>query len=338
MGVGFLSMAMNHLNKAFQAICNLVKSVWISFLKSKFMKKYLFLLIIGLSSFLIVNAQKENGTVYIEHEAIAKTKAFWAAFVKGDKEAFLSFFADSVKEGTNGIINSRAKKYFGGYIDWWSGFDQLTVKDDTPAFPDAINYKKGGLWVQDWLRITGIHKKTGINIDWPIHNLYRFNKEGKIDLIQQYFDNKVFDEIDKSQKTIESGVVYKYHPYINITRKVVNAYCAHDPETLFSFYTPDAVFSSLSLKNDETIDLKTKKTNTQKTFSDYNTIELVQSGEPVCVAYEREYYVVYSWWILSVTTKDGKKKSNIPVMLTHGFDNNGKIKWEAVYLSSNHFE
>jgi hypothetical protein len=105
-----------------------------------------------------------------------------------------------------------------------------------------------------------------------------------------------------------------------------------------SFYTSDAVFGSLSLKDGETIDLKTKKVDTQKTFADYNSIQLVQSGEPVCVAYEKEYFVVYSWWILSLTTKDGKKKSNIPVMLTHGYENSGKIKWEAVYMDSKRLE
>jgi hypothetical protein len=65
---------------------------------------------------------------------------------------------------------------------------------------------------------------------------------------------------------------------------------------------------------------------------------VIQSGEPVCVAYEKEYYVVYSWWVLSVTTTDGKKKSNIPVMLTHEFDNNGKIKSEAVYIDNKRLE
>ena len=31
-----------------------------------------------------------------------------------------------------------------------------------PAFPDAMEYKEGGTWVQDWLLMTGVHKETGI--------------------------------------------------------------------------------------------------------------------------------------------------------------------------------
>lgn len=302
------------------------------------MKKIVLLLIFALTSFLTVNAQKENGTVYSEHEAITKTKAMWAAFINGDKDAYASFFADSVWIGSNGDYQRWLKKDLGVVIDWWKGFENLTIQDDKPAFPDAIDYKNGGLWVQDWLLCKGIHKMTGINLKLRVHYLYRFDKNGKINVLNQYFNNDIFEVIEKSQKTIESGVIYKYHPYINTTRKAVNAWTAKDMETWLSFYTPDEVFGSLSLKDGESIDLKTKKANTQKTFDNYSTIELVQSGEPVCVAYEKEYYVVYSWWVLSLTTKDGKKKSNIPVMLTHEFDNNGKIKSEAVYMDSKRLE
>lgn len=302
------------------------------------MKKYILLLILGLSSFLMVNAQKENGIVYSEHEAITKTNTMWAAFVKGDKETFASFFADSIREVVNGDFQIRLKKDLGGIIDWWKAFEGLGIQDDKPAFPDAIDYKNGGLWVQDWLLMKGTHKATGINLKLRVHNLYQFDKNGKIKSIHQYFNNDIFDEIYKNERTIESGIVYKYHPYIITIRKAVNAYCAKDLETLLSFYTPDAVFSSLSLKDGEVINLEAKTNEFKNTFADYNTITLDQSGNPVCVCYEKEYFVVYSWWVLSVTTKDGKKMDKIPVMLTHGFNKDGKITWEAVYLSSNHFQ
>jgi ketosteroid isomerase-like protein len=301
------------------------------------MRKYLLILLLGLTS-LMLSAQKENGTVYIEHEAINKTKAMWTAFVKGDKETFVSFFADSLWVGANGNYEKKPQKYMGGFVDWWKNVDGFAIRDEKPAYPDAIKYSDGGLWVQDWLLWTGIHRATGIKINLRVHSLYRFNKDGKIAAANQYFSNDIFEQIDKSQKTIESGVVYKYHPYINTTRKAVNAWAAKDMETWLSFYTPDAVFGSLSLKDGETIDLKTKKADTQKTFADLKTIELVQSGEPVCVAYEKEYFVVYSWWVLSITANDGNKKSSIPVMLTHGYDNKGKIKWEAVYMDSKQLE
>lgn len=302
------------------------------------MKKIALIFIITLTSFLIVYAQKENGIVYIEHEAINKTKAMWAAFVKGDKDAFVSFFADSIWVGQNGNYERKPQKYMGGFVDWWKNFDRFEIKDDKPAFPDAIEYKAGGLWVQDWQLWTGIHRATGINIKIRVHNLYRFNKDGKIDIANEYFDNDIFDEIDKSQKTIESGVVYKYHPFINNTRKLVNAYCAKDKNLWISFYVPDANFSNLSLKAGESFDLKTRIANAEKNFTKFSTIDMVQSGQPVCVAYEKEYFVVYSWWILSVTDQNGIKKSAIPVMMSHGYNDNGKVTWEAVSVDSKQLE
>ena len=74
------------------------------------MKKIAFLIILILTTFLMVDAQKENGTVYSEHESIAKTKALWAAFINGDKETFTNLFADSVWVGINGDYQKMLKK------------------------------------------------------------------------------------------------------------------------------------------------------------------------------------------------------------------------------------
>ena len=303
------------------------------------MKRQLLLLTLGLFSFLMVNAQKENGTVYSEHESIKKTKDLWEAFKKGDKEAFTSFFADTVYVVRNGTLIKRLKKEMGGGIEWWQGVENFTIKDDTPAFPDAINYKVGGLWVQDWLRITGTHKKTGFNIDLPVHNLYSFNKEGKIRIFHQYFDTSIFEKINNSLRTIENGTVYINHPYILTVRKLINAYCAKDVETLKSFYSPKASFWKSDFKGMKMISLEEKMKENESTFSTYNNIMLKQVGYPDCIYYLKDdNYIVYSWWILSFTTTEGKKKSDIPVMLSHEFDKEGKITSELVYVSSNHFQ
>jgi hypothetical protein len=302
------------------------------------MKKVIFLILILLTSILKVNAQKENGIVYSEHEAITKTKALLSAFLKGDKDAYLSFYADTVYVDMNGQFSKVPNKDLGGHIDWWSAFANLSIIDDKPAFPDAIEYKKGGLWVQDWLRWTGIHKETGINLNLRVHTLYSFNKEGKINSLHWYFDNDVFDEIYKSTKTQEDGLVYKYHPYINIVRKAVNAYCAKNTDKMFEFYTGDAVFSNLVLTNNQTYGVDVMKKEMTNNFENQNNTSMVETGHPVCVWYEKESYVVYTWWLFSYTTKNGVKKSGIPIMMTDIFNQDGKIMMEAVYYSSNHFQ
>lgn len=301
------------------------------------MKRILLLLLLGLSV-LLVKAQKENGTVYSDHESIAKTKALWAAFSKGDRETYISFFSDTVMSVTNGIRSKMTRADMGASIDWWKGVENLSVQDDTPAFPDAIKYKNGELWVQDWLKISGIHQKTAINIDLPIHNLYSFDKTGKINFLSQYYNNNVFQEIRNSQKTVENGIVYINHPYIITVRKLINALCAKDISTWSVFFDTKATFSNLTMKTDEDDDLSTHIKKMEIVLSKYKSIKMNQQGYPDCIYYAKDdIYVVYSWWIFSYETTDGKKNSKIPVMYSHTFNKDGKITSELFYLSNNHF-
>ena len=301
------------------------------------MKRILLLLLLGLSV-LLVNAQKENGTVYSDHESIAKTKALWAAFLKGDRETYINFFSDSVVSITNGIRSKKPRADLGASIEWWKGVENLSIRDDTPAFPDAIQYKEGGLWVQDWLRISGTHQKTGINIDLPAHNLYRFDKAGKINLLSQYYSNNVFQEISNSQKTIENGTVYINHPYIITVRKLINALCAKNMLAWSEFFDPKATFFNIMMKTDKVNDFSTQKKEIETIFSNHKSITMNQQGYPDCIYYSKEdYYVVYSWWIVSYETSGGKKKSNVPMMYSHTFNKEGKITSEMCYLNSNHF-
>lgn len=74
-------------------------------------------------------------------------------------------------------------------------------------------------------------------------------------------------------------------------------------------------------------------------FADCDNISLRQVGYPDCIYYAKEdNYIVYSWWNLSFTNKDGRQKKEIPVLITSGFDKGGKINSEFIWLSSNDFE
>lgn len=303
------------------------------------MKKIVCLMVLGFSV-LLVNAQKESGIVYSEHDGINKTRALWAAFLKGDKETYLSFYADSVWNGNNGPVDRKTREQFAGMMAWWNKeFKNLAITDDKPAFPDAIQYKDGGLFVQDWLRITGTHEKSGINVNWPFHNVYHFNEDGKIDVLLQYYNDDLFTEIDNSAKTVENGTIYINHPHIVTVRKLVNAYCNEDIETMLKYYSPDAIFTDLSNKVDVVTSLKDKMNSNRSTFADLSDIRLEQIGYPDCIYYAKgDLYTVYSWWSLSFTNNDGKKYSKIPVMLSHTFDKEGRIAYENIYLSTNHLQ
>ncbi len=290
---------------------------------------------IGLSTY----AQEKNGTVYSKHSAIDQTKKFWTSFEKGDKAAFGAFLADSMVVIYNGGENPQKKADYLNSIDWWSSeFENLKVVDDTPAYPDAIDYAKGGLWVQDWLLLSATHKKSGINLNLHLHNLYSFNKDGKITALFMYFNNDQFEAINNSESTQENGDIYINHPYILSVRKAVNAYCAEDMTKLVSFFSPKANFGNSTMKWGETKDFATRKKEWADDFSAYDNIKMKQVGYPDCMHYAKnDGFVVYSWWVWSGTAKSDGKKVEFPLMLSHTFDKDGKIDNEYAYYSNNHF-
>ncbi len=303
------------------------------------MKRSLLALIV-LAVFVVTgHTQKKAGTIYVEHEYIDKTKEMWDAFIVGDRDKYQGFFADSVWVSNNGeegeII---AKSEMGDNIDWWqSNFTDMKIEDHKPAYPDALDYKDGGMWVQDWRLFTARHKKTGINLEVPLHSLYAFNDDGKIVANHTYFNNDVFELISESQKTTENGEVYDNHPYILTVRKLVNAFRDRDADKYRSFFSDDAIviFSWNEFGETETIDEATA--GMKRMFDNGYKAKVEEFGYPDCVYYARgDNYVVYSWWKHTVM-KDGKPYE-YPVMLSHTFNDDGKIVNEFVYASSNHFE
>ena len=303
------------------------------------MKKSL-LLIIVIFAWTANYAQEKNGTLYSQHPAIETTKKLWSAFEKGDKAAFGAFLSDSMVAIYNGDENFQKRADYLNSIDWWkSEFENLKVVDDTPAFPDALDYTKGGLWVQDWLLITGTHKKSGINLYLHLHNLYSFNKDGKITALFLYFDNTQFEEIRASRTTEENGKLYINHPYIITVRKAVNAYCAMDLAATADFFSPKASFSNSAMKMGESKDLTARKKEWAEDFAGSDNIKMKQVGYPDCLYYAKnDSYTVYSWWAWSGTLKKDGTKVEFPLMLAHTFDKDGKIVSEEAYFSDNHLK
>jgi len=302
--------------------------------------KKLTLLFLGAFCMIIVSAQTKNGTIYAEHELIEKTRQVWKAFAESDQETYLMHFADSLKLMRNGEYFAITKEEFGSHLGWWKeNIVDLAVSDDEPAYPDAIEYKDGGKWVQDWLMLSGTHQKSGIKLDLRIHNLYAFDDDGKIAMLIQYYNNDVFEAIDRSGTVRENGKVYINHPYISTVRKMTNAYAAKDLETFLSFYDDAAEFSSASMDWNESIDITERKKAIQENFASLDAIHFKQIGYPDCIYYEiTNDYVVYSWWEYSFTIKETGQKVTMPLMLSHSFDDNGKVVFEISYYSTNHLE
>jgi hypothetical protein len=293
-------------------------------------------LLAGMNSY----AQKKSGTVFSEHESIETSKELWKAALSGDEEKFRSFFADSAYilwQGKHSPL--RANADIGkGMASWADSYENLQVQDHKPAYPDALEYKDGGTYVQDWLLLTGIHKETGIVLNLPVHNIYGFNDEGKINLFIRYFENDVFEEIDNSRTTKENGKVYINHPYIVNTRKAMNAFVAGDMDEMDKYFSQEARFSTTMMPLGESTSLSEYKENIKSMFHSGNLkFKVEQIGYPDCIYYAKnDSYVVYSWW--KMTVKKGDESAEFGYMLSHDYDDEGKIVRENVYVSSNQLE
>ena len=116
--------------------------------------------------FLNVNAQKKaNGKMYIDHPAIDLVENVMQMFVNGD-ENLANFLDDDFKTrsgvSTNKSDEGSTKEEFLNQSRWMSNnFDNLSITRDSPAYPDAIEYKDSGTWVQTWERLYGVNKTTG---------------------------------------------------------------------------------------------------------------------------------------------------------------------------------
>ena len=285
----------------------------------------IFLMVIFLSGFSY--AQKKSGTVYAEHEAINKTKELWKVFEAGDADAFLNFMADTVKVYVNGKDVKATKEGTTSYVNRYrDDYYNVKIKDHKPAFPDAIDYEGAGVWVQDWVKLTAIHKKSGIMLDLPIHHLYSFNTDGKISSLHYYFNNDVFEQIQGSKKTTENGKLYINHPLIAKVRKVMNAFRDKDIEKWATFFSDKATFGNSTMKFGETNDLTTQIEGLKKSrfFQPETKFKITEVGYPDCLYYaEGDGYVVYSWWLYTEWGKD--KKIEVPFMVSTSFDKEGKI-------------
>jgi hypothetical protein len=145
--------------------------------------------------------KKTNGTVYLEHPAIATVEAMTKAFVSGDAAKVESYLADDFKAyngvSTNPNPKGQDKKQFINNMKWWNeeiAYHSITTSEG--SYPDAIEYKKDNkddeVWVQTWEDLKGMHKKSGVKINMPMHRLFLVNKDNKIKTVLNYMNQSVF--------------------------------------------------------------------------------------------------------------------------------------------------
>jgi hypothetical protein len=265
------------------------------------------------------------------------------AFVSGDTDKVASFLADDFKSynGSSSNRNDKGqdKASFLKEVSFWKdNVDYLSIKRSQGAYPDALEYKEANnkdvVWVQTWEDLRGVHNKTGVKIDMPLHRLFIVDKNNKIKTIIRYSNSSIFDEIGNSFNDRENGTIYNHHEYINDVRKMIYAFENKDFDKAYSFYDEKATFSDINMPLDKTITLAEQKVNDQKLFDKFDLTSIDMVGYPDYLHYEMgDARVVQSWWNLRLTRKSDKKKIVVPIFFIDNFNDKGKITSEMAYYS-----
>lgn len=305
--------------------------------------KTTFLSVMMLIAF-ISNAQKKNGTVYIEHPAIDAVQNFVNASVAGDKSKMASYLTDDFR-GYNGTSNDLSDKgmdkeaFLNNQMVYHDQLDYYSVEAFPGSYPDAIEYKKdnpeGEVWVQTWNMVKGVHKTTGVKIDAAAHRLYTLTKDNKIKTIITYGNREVIDEIRASFADRTNGTIYNHHENINTVRKLIYAFEHKDLDKAYTFYDENARFLDSSSPTFEGNSLTEQKEIDKKIFEKYDITRIDMVGYPDYLHYEMgDARVVQSWWNINLIRKSDKKAIVLPIHYQMNFNKEGKITSEMAYYDA----
>lgn len=292
----------------------------------------------------ISNAQKKNGTVYIEHPAIDVVQNFVNASVAGDKSKMASYLTDDFR-GYNGTSNDLSDKgmdkeaFLNNQMVYHDQLDYYSVEAFPGSYPDAIEYKKdnpeGEVWVQTWNMVKGVHKTTGVKIDAAAHRLYTLTKDNKIKTIITYGNREVIDEIRASFADRTNGTIYNHHENINTVRKLIYAFEHKDLDKAYTFYDENARFLDSSSPTFEGNSLTEQKEIDKKIFEKYDITRIDMVGYPDYLHYEMgDARVVQSWWNINLIRKSDKKAIVLPIHYQMNFNKEGKITSEMAYYDA----
>lgn len=305
--------------------------------KSAFFFAFVFLAIAAFGQ------KKDNGTIYIEHPAIAVVSEFEKATVAGDSARIANLLTDDFKSinGTTTNLSDPATNktaYLKNILRYSRELDYFAIEPIPGSYPDALDYKKdnkdGEIVIQDWITLKGVHKATGVKIDAAAQRIYYLTKDNKIKRIINYSNGKVMDEIFASLSDRTNGKIYNHHENINTVRKAVYAFEKGDVDKSLSFFSDDARIYDINIEWGKYFTKAETKANWQKFLNDFEIKSIDIVGYPDYLEYEMDNgREVLSWWKFNVVRKADKKAIVLPIHISSGFDEKGKVVSQIMYYS-----
>jgi hypothetical protein len=305
--------------------------------------KKIVIMALMISTIMTYSQKKKNGTIFNEHPAITVVESMMEAFVVGDTAKVASYLDENFKDfngnSTNKEDKGSSKKDFINQVQFWKdNVNYLSYTRSPGAYPDAIQYlddnNKHVIWVQTWNHFKGVHKKTGVKIDMPVHNLYVVNKNNKIITNINYYNQRPYDEIRRSFVERKNGTIYNHHEYINKVRRMIHAFENNDDELTYSFFDENARIRNINMPLGKWQSLEESKAGDKKFKDKFDINSIDVRGYPDYLNYGLgNAKVVQSWWNVHLIKKSNNKKILVPIMFVHTFNEKGKIIDEMAYFN-----
>jgi hypothetical protein len=287
-----------------------------------------------------VNAQKNtNGVIYDKHPAIDVVESFMKAFVKGDAATMTSLTTDDFKAynamNTNWDYKGQdlatcirnAQNYANNYTNF-------SITKRGTSYPDALEYKKDGIWVYTYNMFFAINKKSGFKIESPYDCTFIFNAEGtKIKSMNFYMNTAMLLKNTESEQTLTNGILYKNHPNIVKVRKLVANFSLANMDGMFTDFAPNARFNDLNYAYGVSKGIEERKKDLTPFFENIEIIGIDEIGYPDMLDHDGPSSVVDSWWSMRLRNKKTNKKFKLALVFSHTFNDQGQIQTESAYYN-----
>jgi len=287
-----------------------------------------------------VNAQKNpNGVIYDKHPSIDVVEKFMQAFVKGDAVTMTSLTTDDFKAfnamNTNWDYKGQdlatcirnAQNYANNYTNF-------SITKTEGSYPDALEYKKDGLWVYTFNMFFAINKKSGFKIQSPYDCAFIFNAEGtKIRRMNFTMNTAMLVKNAESEQTLTNGILYKNHPNIVKVRKLVANFSLANMDGMFTDFAPNARFNDLNYAYGVSKNIEERKKDLTPFFENIEIIGIDEIGYPDMLDHDGPSSVVDSWWSMRLRNKKTNKKFKIALVFSHTFNDQGQIQTESAYYN-----
>jgi len=287
-----------------------------------------------------VNAQKNpNGVIYDKHPSIDVVEKFMQAFVKGDAATMTSLTTDDFKAfnamNTNWDYKGQdlatcirnAQNYANNYTNF-------SITKTEGSYPDALEYKKDGLWVYTFNMFFAINKKSGFKIQSPYDCAFIFNAEGtKIRRMNFTMNTAMLVKNAESEQTLTNGILYKNHPNIVKVRKLVANFSLANMDGMFTDFAPNARFNDLNYAYGVSKNIEERKKDLTPFFENIEIIGIDEIGYPDMLDHDGPSSVVDSWRSMRLRNKKTNKKFKIALVFSHTFNDQGQIQTESAYYN-----